>query len=97
MLDCISEGRMVAGFPVGLGGDFAHSYGFAPMEQRGRYREAHELITKAWQAEDVFAWNGKYYQLPHGQYLAPARTKTPSADLGAGKRQPQHLGLCPAE
>ena len=23
MLDCISEGRMVAGFPVGLGGDFA--------------------------------------------------------------------------
>ena len=64
MLDCISEGRMVAGFPVGLGGDFAHSYGFAPMEQRGRYREAHELITKAWQAEDVFAWNGKYYQLP---------------------------------
>ena len=64
MLDCISEGRMVAGFPVGLGGDFAHSYGFAPMEQRERYREAHALITKAWQADDVFAWNGKYYQLP---------------------------------
>ena len=34
------------------------------MEQRGRYREAHDLITKAWQAEDVFSWNGKYYQLP---------------------------------
>jgi alkanesulfonate monooxygenase SsuD/methylene tetrahydromethanopterin reductase-like flavin-dependent oxidoreductase (luciferase family) len=36
MLDCISEGRLVAGFPVGLGGDFAYSYGFAPMEQRAR-------------------------------------------------------------
>ncbi len=64
MLDCISGGRMVAGFPVGLGGDFAYSYGFAPMEQRGRYREAHDLITKAWTADDVFTWNGKYYQLP---------------------------------
>ncbi|MCZ6893068.1 MAG: LLM class flavin-dependent oxidoreductase [Gammaproteobacteria bacterium] len=64
MLDCISEGRVVAGFPVGLGGDFAYSYGMAPMTQRGRYREAHDLIKKAWTADEIFAWNGKYYQLP---------------------------------
>jgi alkanesulfonate monooxygenase SsuD/methylene tetrahydromethanopterin reductase-like flavin-dependent oxidoreductase (luciferase family) len=64
MLDCLSEGRLVAGFPVGLGGDFAYSYGMAPMEQRGRYREAHDLIMKAWTADDIFVWNGKYYQLP---------------------------------
>lgn len=64
MLDCISEGRVVAGFPVGLGGDFAYSYGFAPMEQRLRYREAHDLIKKAWTATEQFAWNGKFYQLP---------------------------------
>jgi len=64
MLDAISEGRLVAGFPVGLGGDFAYSYGMAPMEQRGRYYEAHERIKKAWTASEGFAWNGKYYQLP---------------------------------
>lgn len=64
MLDSISEGRLVAGFPVGLGGDFSYSYGMAPMEQRGRYYEAHELIKKAWTATDSFTWNGKYYQLP---------------------------------
>ena len=64
MLDCISEGRLVAGFPVGLGGDFSYSYGMAPMEQRGRYYEAHDLIKRAWTATDSFAWNGKYYQLP---------------------------------
>lgn len=64
MLDSISEGRLVAGFPVGLGGDFAYSYGMAPMEQRGRYVEAHDLIKKAWLANDTFVWNGKYYQLP---------------------------------
>ncbi len=64
MLDSISEGRMVAGFPVGLGGDFAYSYGFAPLEQRARYKEAHALIKKAWTDDEQFAWNGKYYQLP---------------------------------
>lgn len=64
MLDAISEGRLVAGFPVGLGGDFAYSYGMAPMEQRGRFREAHDLIKKAWLAREGFAWNGKYFQLP---------------------------------
>jgi alkanesulfonate monooxygenase SsuD/methylene tetrahydromethanopterin reductase-like flavin-dependent oxidoreductase (luciferase family) len=64
MLDAISEGRLVAGFPVGLGGDFSYSYGMAPLEQRGRYYEAHDLIKKAWTATDTFAWNGKYYQLP---------------------------------
>jgi len=64
MLDTISEGRLVAGFPVGLGGDFSYSYGMAPLEQRGRYYEAHDLIKKAWTATDTFAWNGKYYQLP---------------------------------
>ena len=64
MLDCLSEGRLVAGFPVGLGGDFSYSYGMAPMEQRGRYYETHDLITKAWTAKKQFAWNGKYYPLP---------------------------------
>ena len=64
MLDAISEGRLVAGFPVGLGGDFAYSYGMAPMEQRARYYEAHDLIKKAWTATESFAWNGTYYQLP---------------------------------
>lgn len=64
MLDSISEGRLVAGFPVGLGGDFAYSYGMAPIEQRARYNEAHDLIKKAWTAKEQFAWNGKFYQLP---------------------------------
>lgn len=64
MLDQISRGRLVAGIPVGLGGDFAYSYGFAPMEQRERFREAHDLLVQAWSEPDPFAFNGKYYQLP---------------------------------
>jgi len=64
MLDCISGGRLVAGFPTGLPTDATISNGVVPIEQRERYREALELVVKAWSAREQFAWNGKHYQLP---------------------------------
>jgi alkanesulfonate monooxygenase SsuD/methylene tetrahydromethanopterin reductase-like flavin-dependent oxidoreductase (luciferase family) len=64
VLDCISGGRLVAGVPLGLGCDANISYGVTPMEQRERWREAIDLMLKAWTAKEFFAWNGKYYQLP---------------------------------
>ena len=64
VLDCISGGRLVAGVPLGLGCDADISYGVVPIEQRGRWREAIDLMIKAWTAEEFFAWNGKYFQLP---------------------------------
>ena len=64
MLDCISGGRLVAGMPLGTSMDANLCYGISPMEQRPRYYEAHDLILKAWQTRETFAWNGKYYQLP---------------------------------
>ena len=63
MLDCISGGRLVAGFPTGLPSDAVISNGVIPVEQRERYREALALVTKAWSAKETFAWNGKHYQL----------------------------------
>jgi alkanesulfonate monooxygenase SsuD/methylene tetrahydromethanopterin reductase-like flavin-dependent oxidoreductase (luciferase family) len=63
MLDCISGGRLVAGFPTGLPTDAAISNAVVPLEQRERFREALSLVLKAWSAKEVFAWNGKYYQL----------------------------------
>ena len=64
MLDCISGGRLVAGMPLGSSMDANLCYGIPPIEHRDRYYEAHDLIMKSWQAEEMFAWNGKYYQLP---------------------------------
>ncbi len=64
LIDCISGGRLVAGFPTGLPTDATISNGVIPIEQRERYREALQLVLKAWQAREVFAWNGKHYQLP---------------------------------
>ena len=63
MLDCISGGRLVAGMPLGSSPDVNFCYGIPPMEQRERYREAHDLIIQAWTRKDVFAFNGKYTQL----------------------------------
>jgi alkanesulfonate monooxygenase SsuD/methylene tetrahydromethanopterin reductase-like flavin-dependent oxidoreductase (luciferase family) len=63
MIDCISGGRLIAGFPTGLPTDAVISNGVVPIEQRERYREALSLVLKAWSAKDFFAWNGKHYQL----------------------------------
>ena len=64
VIDCISGGRLVAGFPVGLSADANISYGIPPIESRERWREALDLILKAWTARDYFTWNGKYFKLP---------------------------------
>jgi alkanesulfonate monooxygenase SsuD/methylene tetrahydromethanopterin reductase-like flavin-dependent oxidoreductase (luciferase family) len=64
MLDCLSGGRLVAGMPLGTSMDTNLCYGIPPIEVRERYREAHDLVLKAWQAKELFAWNGQYFQLP---------------------------------
>ncbi len=63
MLDCISGGRLVAGFPVGTPMDTNFCYGQIPALTRDKYGEAHELIRKAWASEEPFAFDGKYTQL----------------------------------
>ncbi|WP_293902021.1 LLM class flavin-dependent oxidoreductase [Phenylobacterium sp.] len=62
MLDCISGGRLIAGFPVGTPMDTCYVYGQNPSTLRQRYLEAHDLIIKAWAAEEAFAYNGRFNQ-----------------------------------
>jgi alkanesulfonate monooxygenase SsuD/methylene tetrahydromethanopterin reductase-like flavin-dependent oxidoreductase (luciferase family) len=68
MIDVISGGRLVAGFPVGSPTDTCFAYSANPSMLRDRYYEAHDLILKARQAERVFAWNGRFQQL---RYVNP--------------------------
>jgi alkanesulfonate monooxygenase SsuD/methylene tetrahydromethanopterin reductase-like flavin-dependent oxidoreductase (luciferase family) len=63
MLDVLSGGRLVAGFPVGTSMDTNFAYGQTPITLRDKYREAHDLILKAWTEPEPFAWNGKFTQL----------------------------------
>jgi alkanesulfonate monooxygenase SsuD/methylene tetrahydromethanopterin reductase-like flavin-dependent oxidoreductase (luciferase family) len=63
MLDVLSGGRLVAGFPVGTPMDSCFVYGEPPATLREKYREGVDLIMKAWAAREPFTFNGKYTQL----------------------------------
>jgi alkanesulfonate monooxygenase SsuD/methylene tetrahydromethanopterin reductase-like flavin-dependent oxidoreductase (luciferase family) len=65
MLDCISGGRLVAGFPVGTSMDTNYCYGQIPALTREKYLEAHDLIRRAWREREPFAFNGRYTKLRH--------------------------------
>lgn len=65
MLDCITGGRLVAGFPVGTSMDTNYCYGQIPALTREKYSEAHDLIKRAWEDPEPFAFNGRYNKLRH--------------------------------
>jgi alkanesulfonate monooxygenase SsuD/methylene tetrahydromethanopterin reductase-like flavin-dependent oxidoreductase (luciferase family) len=63
MLDCISGGRIIAGFPVGSPMDTAFAYGQNPATLREKYYEGVDLIRAAWAADEPFAFNGNFTKL----------------------------------
>jgi alkanesulfonate monooxygenase SsuD/methylene tetrahydromethanopterin reductase-like flavin-dependent oxidoreductase (luciferase family) len=63
MIDCISGGRLVAGFPVGTPMDTCYAYGRNPSQLRQRYYEAHDLVMRAWTEPEPFSFNGRFHQL----------------------------------
>ncbi|MBV9776794.1 MAG: LLM class flavin-dependent oxidoreductase, partial [Acetobacteraceae bacterium] len=63
MLDVISGGRLVAGFPVGTSMDTNFCYGQIPALTREKYAEANDLIIRAWTEDKPFAFNGRYTKL----------------------------------
>jgi alkanesulfonate monooxygenase SsuD/methylene tetrahydromethanopterin reductase-like flavin-dependent oxidoreductase (luciferase family) len=63
MLDVLSGGRLMAGFPVGTPMDTNFCYGQIPALTRDKYLEAHELVMRAWRETEPFAFDGKYNQL----------------------------------
>jgi alkanesulfonate monooxygenase SsuD/methylene tetrahydromethanopterin reductase-like flavin-dependent oxidoreductase (luciferase family) len=62
MLDVMSGGRLVAGLPVGLSYDANLNNGIPTVETRDRYREAVDLMFRAWTEHEPFPWNGRYSQ-----------------------------------
>ena len=68
MLDVMSGGRLVAGFPVGTSMDTNYAYGQIPATTREKYAEAHDLIMQAWTRPGPFAFNGRYTKL---RYVNP--------------------------
>jgi alkanesulfonate monooxygenase SsuD/methylene tetrahydromethanopterin reductase-like flavin-dependent oxidoreductase (luciferase family) len=61
MIDCLSNGRLIAGFVRGIPPEYIW-YGVNPEESRGRFEEAYDLIMTAW-TNPVWSYEGKFFQL----------------------------------
>ena len=97
MLDVLSGGRLVAGMVIGGGPEY-FTYNIDPTTGRERFREALELILKAWTTPGPFVWNSKHYffryvnpwprpiQQPHPPIWIPGAGSRETIDLVAKKR-----------
>ncbi len=85
MLDVMSGGRLVAGFPVGTPMDTTYCYGANPATLRDKYREGVELIVRAWKERRPFAFNGKFTQLRYvNPWPVPIQTPRPPVWIPGG-------------
>jgi alkanesulfonate monooxygenase SsuD/methylene tetrahydromethanopterin reductase-like flavin-dependent oxidoreductase (luciferase family) len=67
MIDNISGGRLISGFVRGIGAEY-HTFGVNPTTSHERFREAHDLIVRAWTEPGPFTFHGKHY---HVEYVNP--------------------------
>ena len=93
MLDVISGGRLVAGFPVGTPMDTNFCYGQIPALTRDKYYEAHELIMKAWASERGVRVRRQVQPAPPRQRVAQADPEAAPADLHPRRRLGRDLRL----
>lgn len=85
MLDVMSGGRVVAGFPVGTQMDTTYCYGQTPATLREKYREGVELILRSWTAREPFPFNGTYTQLRYvNVWPRPLQTPHPPVWVPGG-------------
>jgi alkanesulfonate monooxygenase SsuD/methylene tetrahydromethanopterin reductase-like flavin-dependent oxidoreductase (luciferase family) len=85
MLDVMSGGRLVAGFPVGTPMDTSYCYGANPATLRDKYREGVELIVRAWKERRPFTFNGKFTQLRYvNPWPVPIQTPRPPVWIPGG-------------
>ncbi|MDQ1689424.1 MAG: hypothetical protein QOK42_2399 [Frankiaceae bacterium] len=62
MIDGITGGRLMAGFPIGLAYDANINNGVPPIDTRARFDEGLALVLRAWSEKEPFAFNGRFSQ-----------------------------------
>jgi alkanesulfonate monooxygenase SsuD/methylene tetrahydromethanopterin reductase-like flavin-dependent oxidoreductase (luciferase family) len=97
MLDVLTGGRLIAGMVIGGGPEY-FSYQVNPTHARERFREALDLILKAWTTPGPFLWNSKHYffryvnpwprplQQPHPPIWIPGAGSLETIDFVAQRR-----------
>ena len=75
MIDCISGGRLIAGFPVGTPMDTCYAYGQNPAQLRDRYYEGIDLVLQHIPgAADPLAESHDWYVLLEWSSTRPRRS-----------------------
>jgi alkanesulfonate monooxygenase SsuD/methylene tetrahydromethanopterin reductase-like flavin-dependent oxidoreductase (luciferase family) len=74
MLDCLSNGRIIAGFARGIPREH-NVYNVPQSESRARFEEGWEIIRRAW-TEEVFSYEGKFWRY-HDVALWPRPLQQP--------------------
>jgi alkanesulfonate monooxygenase SsuD/methylene tetrahydromethanopterin reductase-like flavin-dependent oxidoreductase (luciferase family) len=67
ILDVLSGGRLIAGMVVGGGPEY-YSFSINPTEARSRFREALDLVIRAWTEDGPFEHHGEHFRL---RYVNP--------------------------
>jgi len=107
MLDAMSGGRIIAGFPRGIPKEY-FAYDIPLEESRSRHEEAWDLMVKTWTADEPFDWDGDHFhyenvyswprpsQQPHPEMWYPAESEK-SLRFAASRQVPTGLVFQPAE
>ena len=64
MIDNITHGRLISGFVRGIGAEY-HAFGINPATSLERFREAHDMIIRAWTEPGPFEFHGKHYNFEY--------------------------------
>ena len=88
--DHLTGGRYIAGFGVGINAQSNKQRGTLVHDPRIMFREAVDLILKAWEAPEPFDWNGTVWQGEKWHIIPKPMTR----DGGRHRLQPQrhHAG-----
>jgi alkanesulfonate monooxygenase SsuD/methylene tetrahydromethanopterin reductase-like flavin-dependent oxidoreductase (luciferase family) len=93
LIDVLSGGRLVAGFPIGLHYDASINNGVPPIEIRPRFDENLELVLRAWGEERPFAHNGRFSQYPEVN-IWPRPLQDPPPVWITGIGNPRTMQMC---
>jgi alkanesulfonate monooxygenase SsuD/methylene tetrahydromethanopterin reductase-like flavin-dependent oxidoreductase (luciferase family) len=99
MIDLISKGRLVAGIVRG-GGQEQIAVNVNPVYNKARFREAHDLMIKAWTEPGPWRWEGEHYdvrvvnpwarplQQPHPRIFVPGSLSPDTVTFAAEHAYP---------
>jgi alkanesulfonate monooxygenase SsuD/methylene tetrahydromethanopterin reductase-like flavin-dependent oxidoreductase (luciferase family) len=91
MLDCMTDGRLIAGFVRGIPSEYLW-YNVNPSESRGRFSEAFEVIMTAW-TQPVWSYAGPFFQCENCA-IWPRPVQQPHPPIWVAARSAESIQWC---